>query len=243
MCGGEVKSDWKTDFSGKGKVELVTELPTVHPTHRLSSNLADPTYGMELSHTLVVEIVVAEELGPSKGHYQSSLTGAARVLRMQFNLLVADRSGLGIAWDDEVPPRYTDVPLSPPNYENIVGCLPRMEDLVLSEAEEGHEEDNDDDMYDRGINARLSLDCHDHRPGHASGTATPQSTTSSQERHSDTASYATAKAHGTELSDNSSYKTAPMSLNETIMEGNDENGSGATSAASLLNLGPQNAPN
>lgn len=47
-------------------------------------------------------------------------TGAARVLRMQFRLLVTERSGLGISWDEEVPPIYQDVKQSaPPTYENI----------------------------------------------------------------------------------------------------------------------------
>ncbi|CAI4052312.1 hypothetical protein SKDZ_15G4570 [Saccharomyces kudriavzevii ZP591] len=45
-------------------------------------------------------------------------TGAARVLRMQFRLTVTERSGLGISWDEEVPPIYQDVRLlSPPCYE------------------------------------------------------------------------------------------------------------------------------
>lgn len=44
-------------------------------------------------------------------------TGAARVLRMQFRLTVTERSGLGISWDDEVPPAYHDISLlSPPGY-------------------------------------------------------------------------------------------------------------------------------
>lgn len=46
-------------------------------------------------------------------------TGAARVLRMQFKLPITERSGLGIAWDDEVPPTYEDVSnLSPPTYND-----------------------------------------------------------------------------------------------------------------------------
>ncbi|CCH58257.1 hypothetical protein TBLA_0A04630 [Henningerozyma blattae CBS 6284] len=46
-------------------------------------------------------------------------TGAARVLKMQFRLNITERSGLGISWDEEVPPVYQDVELlSPPVYEN-----------------------------------------------------------------------------------------------------------------------------
>lgn len=52
-------------------------------------------------------------------------TGAARVLRMQFRLNVTERSGLGISWDEEVPPIYQDVKHSaPPTYENTVAVLP-----------------------------------------------------------------------------------------------------------------------
>lgn len=63
-------------------------------------------------------------------------TGAARVLRMQFRLNVTERSGLGISWDEEVPPIYQDVRLlSPPSYENTVTktstpSLPSMYDLT-----------------------------------------------------------------------------------------------------------------
>lgn len=47
-------------------------------------------------------------------------TGSARVLRMQFKLQMSERSGLGIAWDDEVPPTYDDVKaLSPPTYSSM----------------------------------------------------------------------------------------------------------------------------
>ncbi|EDO14714.1 hypothetical protein Kpol_316p7 [Vanderwaltozyma polyspora DSM 70294] len=47
-------------------------------------------------------------------------TGAARVLRMQFKITLTERSGLGISWDDEVPPIYQDIKtLSPPTYYEI----------------------------------------------------------------------------------------------------------------------------
>ncbi|KAL6942053.1 hypothetical protein ACO0QE_003217 [Hanseniaspora vineae] len=45
-------------------------------------------------------------------------TGAARVLRMQFRITFTERSGIGIPWDDEVPPTYQDIKyLSPPSYD------------------------------------------------------------------------------------------------------------------------------
>jgi hypothetical protein len=35
---------------------------------------------------------------------------------MQFLLVVTDRSGLGISWDEEIPPVYENIPASPPPY-------------------------------------------------------------------------------------------------------------------------------
>lgn len=51
-------------------------------------------------------------------------TGAARVLRMQFRLNITERSGLGISWDEEVPPIYQDVKTAqPPSYEHTVNNI------------------------------------------------------------------------------------------------------------------------
>ncbi|RMI97959.1 hypothetical protein BD777DRAFT_68430, partial [Yarrowia lipolytica] len=115
---GEIKSGWKSNFDGKGVIELLGDVST-HNLGQLSCNLDDPVLGLLIKHVLVVELVVAEEASPTKSSKQSIPTGAARVLRMQFNLVITDRSGLGIAWDDEVPPTYEDVPLSPPDYDII----------------------------------------------------------------------------------------------------------------------------
>ncbi|CEP64000.1 Ldb19p LALA0_S09e07360g [Lachancea lanzarotensis] len=204
---GEVKNGWKSDFSGKGKVELVTEINCMglnsgvaNPITRVSSShtmpdasplpvtvacdVEDPKLGIYVQHLLVLEVIVAEEMlqyangqplhaepnsssvatpvttsvdprlaelspmvasrnmsatalasersGPpdltpttSNSAPRSATnhrvvgvpTGAARVLRMQFRQTITERSGLGIAWDDEVPPTYQDVRLlSPPSY-------------------------------------------------------------------------------------------------------------------------------
>lgn len=141
---GEIKNDFKTDFSGKGKIEVMAEIDT-HTLNHVSCNLSDPEFGMSITHTLVVEMVVAEEVTPTKGHYQPIATGAARVLRMQFNLNVTQRPGLGIAWDDEVPPMYADVPTSPPEYNTIPGSS-NIDHLNLSNGKE----------FYGGIHARLA---------------------------------------------------------------------------------------
>lgn len=172
---GDLKSGWKSDYSFPGKIEMVVDLNITnfstginkHQTKRTSNDLwvddnqeglrnganvscdlDDPTLGVHVSHLLLVEVVVAEELihsterklfskasesltpinssssVSSKDNHPATPppqmgtpTGAARVLRMQFKLQLTERSGLGIAWDDEVPPTYEDVSsLSPPTY-------------------------------------------------------------------------------------------------------------------------------
>jgi hypothetical protein len=138
---GEIKHNWKTDFSGKGKIELLAELSSA--LGKAGCDIDDPTFGLITKHTLVIEMVVAEEAIMTKSK-QVMPTGAARVLRMQFSLVMTERSGLGIAWDDEVPPVYADVPLSPPEYKNVAR-LPAIEDVMLDSNEE----------YSSGINARL----------------------------------------------------------------------------------------
>lgn len=150
---GELKNGWKTDFSGKGKVELLTEINTAMT--KIGCDIDDPTFGLHVSHVLVLEIVVAEEAliaGIKTATYQVMPTGAARVLRMQFKLNMTERSGLGIAWDDEVPPTYADVPMSPPTYENVGrgrSRLPTVENVNLNEGSSS--------QAVRGINGSLDV--------------------------------------------------------------------------------------
>lgn len=228
---GEMKSGWKTDFDNSGQVELITDIdcttltsgvtnpvthvstskPYVEPLKQdtnVACDIQDPTLGVNVTHVLAVEIVVAEETlqyangqpirktstaasspkpnvndpdqrlaelspmfanrnnvkgrpldadsltpvksssstkstqsakggsAPTGSRIISVPTGAARVLRMQFRLNVTERSGLGISWDEEVPPIYQDVRLlSPPSYDNsitkssTVQSLPSMYEL------------------------------------------------------------------------------------------------------------------
>ncbi|CAN6659198.1 hypothetical protein TRVA0_031S00936 [Trichomonascus vanleenenianus] len=124
---GEFKTGWKTNFSDRGKIEFSTNEMFMN-SPAMSCDIDDATMGLSVSHVLVIEFVVAEEALNPKSLRQAVPTGAARVLRMQFNLCVTERSGLGIAWDDEVPPTYADVPLSPPDYATIAS-LPKLEEV------------------------------------------------------------------------------------------------------------------
>lgn len=84
---GEFKSGWKSDFSGRGRIEMVANvsanrLSTGSNNHitkvstddkvladndfkngaNISCDIDDPTLGVFVTHTLIVEVVVAEEL-------------------------------------------------------------------------------------------------------------------------------------------------------------------------------------
>lgn len=113
----ELKSGWKSDFDtigGEINVEFEASLAT-RTNHRATCDVESPA-GIEVKHNLVVELIVAEEFCPSRNTQLITPTGAARVLRMQFALIVTERAGMGISWDEEMPPVYEDVPESPPGY-------------------------------------------------------------------------------------------------------------------------------
>ncbi|SMQ47604.1 unnamed protein product [Zymoseptoria tritici ST99CH_1A5] len=110
----ELKQGWKTDFSdGAIEGEFTCAIDT---SARPQCSVEAPS-GLKISHNLILELVIAEEWAPNKKPSQATPTGAARVLRTQFALNVTERAGMGIAWDDEQPPMYDDVPASPPHYQ------------------------------------------------------------------------------------------------------------------------------
>jgi len=98
-------------------------------------------------------MVVSEEWAPVKKPNQTTPTGAARILRAQFPLTLTQRPGLGVAWDEETPPVYQDVPPSPPHYQGMT----QVEAFNLDDLESGSIES-------------LTLD-DDHHHGHGSPTA------------------------------------------------------------------------
>ncbi|KIW64705.1 hypothetical protein PV04_09621 [Phialophora macrospora] len=150
----ELKGGWKSDFDtigGEINMEFEASLTTKNG-QRPSCDVDSPT-GIEVKHNLVIELIVAEEFCPSKNTSLVTPTGAARVLRMQFGLVVTERAGMGISWDEEMPPVYEDVPPSPPGYgsadrndgawggaiiEDYHGDLPDYEDLENMGDEESH---------------------------------------------------------------------------------------------------------
>jgi len=115
----EVKSGWKTDYGDGTDGDLEVEFQaSINPALQPLCDVDSPN-GLSVSHNLVVEMVVAEEWAPKRKPDQATPTGAARVLRTQFNLILTERAGLGISWDEEQPPIYEDVPASPPGYAQM----------------------------------------------------------------------------------------------------------------------------
>lgn len=113
LAHGESKGRWKTDYEAS-QTEL--ELPfSIRPSSRPVCDVKSAT-GLAVDHTLVLEMVLAEEQVMGKNMKFSSLTGVARVLKMKFGVILTERSGMGISWDEEQPPVYEDVPVSPPGY-------------------------------------------------------------------------------------------------------------------------------
>ncbi|PNS19405.1 hypothetical protein CAC42_2582 [Sphaceloma murrayae] len=128
----EVKTGWKCDFEA-GEVE--GEFVCAVDRARKPNTDIESADGLKISHLLILEMIIAEEWAPNKKPSNATPTGVARVLRTQFNLIVTDRAGMGIAWDDEMPPLYEDVPASPPAYvhmEEFEGTLTEVDDLRLS---------------------------------------------------------------------------------------------------------------
>jgi arrestin-related trafficking adapter 1 len=113
----ELKGGWKSDFDTiGGEITMEFEASLTTKSGQRPSCGVDSPSGLEVKHNLVIELIVAEEFCPTKNTSLITPTGAARVLRMQFGLIVTERAGMGISWDEEMPPVYEDVPPSPPGY-------------------------------------------------------------------------------------------------------------------------------
>ena len=133
----EMKSGWKADYSSPdGTVEVEFPFGVQAGSNPICDLKAED--GTVVSHVLVVEMIVAEEFAPIRKPAQVTPTGAARVLRMHFNIIVTERAGMGISWDEEQPPLYENVPASPPAYGKTSVYegepIPDYEDLSPLEA-------------------------------------------------------------------------------------------------------------
>jgi len=133
------KTPWKTDFaSGEINAEFSC---AVNPNKNPACDVEAPN-GLKITHNLVLEMVVTEEWHPKNRPTQVTSTGAARILRTQFHLLLTNTPGLGIAWDEETPPVYEDVPPSPPQYAQMTNLSADELSTLNGEMEEFHLDPN-----------------------------------------------------------------------------------------------------
>ncbi|KAI1426122.1 hypothetical protein F5Y12DRAFT_744068 [Xylaria sp. FL1777] len=141
----DMHSGWKTDYySVEGHVDAEIEYQTGGSSSRPVSCDVRGQDGTEVSHRLVVEMVVSQEYVPLAHTRHVTPTGVARILRMNFAVVITDRPGLGVSWDNEAPPIYQDVPPSPPSYARAVIQDGSVEDLTLSSASSTVGEDSSD---------------------------------------------------------------------------------------------------
>lgn len=125
----DMHSGWKSDYSPSGCIETEIQYQLA-PGARAVCDMKSKD-GTEITHQLVVEMVVVQEYAPTTHLKHVTPTGVARILRMHFGVVVTERAGLGVSWDNEAPPIYQDVPPSPPSYSCDIP-YESVEDLALS---------------------------------------------------------------------------------------------------------------
>ncbi|KAI1364159.1 hypothetical protein F5Y08DRAFT_219835 [Xylaria arbuscula] len=153
----DLHSGWKADYrSADGTVEAEVEYQTGGFPSRTASCDVRGHDGTQVSHRLVVEMVVSQEYAPLAHMRHVTPTGVARILRMNFAVVITDRAGLGVSWDNEAPPIYQDVPPSPPPYPLELLHDDIVEGLNLSSASSTYTEDTEE-SYDSHI-TRPDLD-------------------------------------------------------------------------------------
>ncbi|KAI0099606.1 hypothetical protein GGR51DRAFT_391743 [Nemania sp. FL0031] len=151
----DMHSGWKADYySADGTIEAEIEYQTggassgsgssssSSSARAVSCDIRGGRNGIEVSHRLVVEMVVAQEYVPLAHTRHVTPTGVARILRMNFGVVLTDRGGLGVSWDNEAPPIYQDVPPSPPSYARATMVEHgSVEDFSLPSPEYPHDEE------------------------------------------------------------------------------------------------------
>ncbi|CEJ82357.1 hypothetical protein VHEMI02428 [[Torrubiella] hemipterigena] len=132
----QIQEGWKSDYSSHdGTVDMEIEFgvnQSVASRHgskaakyACDTKTAD---GTEVSHSLLVELIVSKEYAAEGKTHITTPTGTGRILRMHFGVVMTESPGLGVSWDNEAPPVYGEVPPSPPNYI-IEDCPIDYEDL------------------------------------------------------------------------------------------------------------------
>lgn len=149
MLGEKALHDgWKSNFSAtEGSIEFEFDYSINHgktghgrePKFACDSKSRD---GTEVTHSLLVELVVSKEYAPEGKPHLSAPTGTGRILRMHYGVVMTNYPGLGVSWDNEAPPVYQDVPPSPPGYPVELG-LAEYDDLEPLDAQRASVEPQD----------------------------------------------------------------------------------------------------
>jgi arrestin-related trafficking adapter 1 len=112
---------WKSNYAGADDSTVEVELDYALSKHAKFSCDSKSRDGSEVTHQLMVEMVVSQEWAPVGKPHLVTQTGVGRILRMHFGTVLTERGGIGISWDNEAPPIYQDVPPSPPAYSEEIG--------------------------------------------------------------------------------------------------------------------------
>lgn len=124
---------WKAEYSATtGHAEFEFEFSLQHPRqHSLHQPAPLPRYACDVTanadsptgtevnvtHSLMLELVVSRARAVTSQPDVATETGTGRILRMRFRVFLSEE-GEGVAWDNEAPPLYEDVPPRPPGYED-----------------------------------------------------------------------------------------------------------------------------
>ncbi|KAL6865549.1 Endocytosis regulator [Amphichorda felina] len=112
---------WKSDYSGTdGTVDMEFDCMVNQRCRKGQLKYAADSKwrdGTEITHSLLIELVMSKEFAPEGRPYQAARTGIGWTLRMHFVIVLTEHPGLGVSWDEEAPPIYQVVPPSPPEYQ------------------------------------------------------------------------------------------------------------------------------
>ncbi len=103
-------SGWKSNYVSPNDSLVELELDYALSKHAKYTCNTKSRDGTEVTHQLMVEMVVSQEWAPVNKPNFVTQTGVGRILRMHFATVITERGGIGISWDNEAPPIYQDVP-------------------------------------------------------------------------------------------------------------------------------------
>lgn len=139
---------WKADYTGHdGTVDMEIDFCVNQTKNNHSNELkyacdTKTQDGIEVSHSLLLELIVSKEYAPEGKAHQANPTGTGRILRMHFGVTMTEYPGMGVSWDNESPPIYEDVPPSPPGYPKLEPPI-EYEELLLLDARRSSVEPRD----------------------------------------------------------------------------------------------------